>query len=326
MHTHWLVALLAGLLFFESIRSLSQGKATLPRFSWTTSDFLLGLSLIVSLFCLGLSWHYHVQSVEQEVSLGEDWFPYVVGLLALCLLVGFLQSWRNRDDAQDIIEDPYYLLETSAPLTEPPLFESKRHRSIAITGGTLVLSILIGFIGAAVLLEADTSEGTDPFFAVDRVRPTPHGNESTMGSAFEPLAQSEDNNAPESSVAGVKVIDPTVTSRPGIGGPVSDTTIAVIANAASGLTPSDWYGVTIQAAPGASVQPTPSTESEPLAILPKGSQYHATGRTADGIWVRILLDNYGEGWIAASAVGNSISDPNQLSVPIEALPIVAANR
>lgn len=370
MHTHWLVALLAGLLFFEAIRSLSKAESTLPRLSWTTSELLLGLSLIVSLFCLGLSWHYYTQSVSQEMRLGDDWLPYVVGLIVLCFLAGSIQSWRNRDDNQEVIEDPYYLLETSAKLTEAPLFETKRQRKLAITGGTLALSIIIGFIGAALILEVNDIEASAPFFAVDRARPTPQANteasqvarlelatnvESGLQSehniaqhnavqhsagAGDPLdtdfrndvqtanADEADAFAPSESMSDTLVRNVATTSQSGTGGPVSETALDALTDASptfpTNAVALQWYSVIIRAELGAHAQPKPNMDQAPLAVLPRGNQYHATGRTTDGLWIRILLENIGESWILADAVGEEIIAPDQATAAIDILPVVKA--
>jgi len=61
-----------------------------------------------------------------------------------------------------------------------------------------------------------------------------------------------------------------------------------------------------------------TTESEMVAVLVRGAQLAAVGRTADSSWFQVLLPNGQQAWVLASVV---FADQNY----VPTLPVVAPN-
>lgn len=269
MITYWLVALLIGLLLVDFASYL---RTMNPPYHarWTIPNSLLFTSSIIAIFCIGLAWRYATNARNFGFNNGDSffnaaqygpnvdalgtWLPYVLVLLALCIIAGFIDSWRGPNTTNKPITDPYLLLETSQPISEPPRFSTIKQKWLIVRGVTLAFSIVIGFAGAAFLLQFSAGNTGTAFFPLERVRPTA---QPLVVSPFEespqPLEAAQEEVLPSKDAQ--PTVEPTTEPRytkpryidqaaqveaaspadepiaealPAIGGPVSDTPIEEI--------------------------------------------------------------------------------------------------
>ncbi len=439
MITYWLVALLIGLLLvdFTSYLRTTNPSHHLP---WTIPNSLLIASTIMATFCIGLAWRYsantrNLLTTSPSVSssspdtlnsgswglfevtifgnnfdLLSSWLPFVLFLLALCIIAGFVDSWRGHSPENRPIRNPYLLLETSQPIPEPSRVSILDRKVVFARGVTLAFSILLGFAGAAFLLQFPGSNTAFTLFPVERVRPA---SISVASSPFDEVEQItewapqnslpvEDSLSNEELAEETQIVEheaptqpeqaskPVAEVVPAIGGPVTETPIEEISagisndeaigpedvtiggdvskaleeyevstesgalnvvhkggvknsnvqknnvgnsdtgNYAAESVPSSpenplkaSYTVLVQATLGVKARTLPSTEGQVLDVLGYGKGYQAIGRTSNGGWIQVELDEETAVWIITEAVDGLLFDINGKIVALDELPSVA---
>lgn len=385
MITYWLVALLIGLLlvdFASYLRTLNPPYHA----RWTIPNSLLFTSSVIAIFCIGLAWRYAVNARNFGITSGNgfldvaqyglnidmlgNWLPYVLVLLALCIIAGFIETWRGPNTTNKPITDPYLLLETSQPIPEPARINTIKQNWLIVRGVTLAFSIVIGFAGAAFLIQFSSSNPETTFFPLERVRPTaqpaavspfdesPQPSKTSQEDApaladaqptAEPPTEPDHLDQAAEAVAANPTAEPLAETLLAIGGPVSDTPIEEIRSdtdyetiADSEIANSDHvagnlgpeaktqnavatetppaYHVVVQATLGVKGRTAPSTEGDLVDVLAWGKSYKAIGRTPNGRWLQVELNEATKVWIITEAVDGLLFDINGKIVALDELP------